>query len=437
MTQLLEARAGRVTLEMERTAQGEGVSPGAMQAAVAAGTVVIPRNRLRGEIDACAIGKGLRTKVNALIGTSSDCADPEMEVRKLRTAVAAGADAIMDLSTGGDIDGMRQKSLRTVNVPVGSVPVYQAATWAIEKQGSIVAMTPEDMFSAIERQAADGVDFMAIHCALNFDVLTRLQKARRVTDIVSRGGALLTGWMLHNRRENPLYEHYDRVLEILKAYDVTLSLGDAIRPGCVADSLDGAQIQGLLVAGELVGRARAAGVQVMVEGPGHVPMHHVEATIGLQKRLCHDAPYFVLGTLVTDVAPGYDHITAAVGGALAGAAGTDFICYVTPAEHLGLPSEEDVYAGVIAARIAAHAADLAKGVRGGAERDLFMARARAAGDRAAQRELALDPAVFGDCPNCSNGSCRLCGEECAVRIGLAYLAGGPPAREIRGSTATG
>ncbi len=423
MTQLLEALAGRITPEMEHTAQMENVSPKLIQSAVAAGTVVIPKNRLRREIAACAIGKDLRTKVNALIGTSDDLSDQDMEVRKLRTAVVAGADAVMDLSTGGDIDGMRQKSLRTVNVPVGSVPVYQAATWAMEKQGSIVDMTPDDMFSAIELQAADGVDFMAIHCALNFDVLARLERTGRVTDIVSRGGALLTGWMLHNHRENPLYEQYDRVLAILKAYDVTLSLGDAIRPGCVADSLDGAQVQGLLVAGELVRRARAAGVQVMVEGPGHVPMHQVEATIGLQKRICHDAPYFVLGTLVTDVAPGYDHITAAVGGALAGAAGADFICYVTPAEHLGLPSEDDVHSGVMAARVAAHAADLSKGVRGSAERDLAMARARASGDPAVQAELAIDPAVFADRLNCAqNAPCRLCGDECAVKIGLAYLA---------------
>ncbi|HUW63309.1 MAG TPA: B12 lower ligand biosynthesis ThiC-like protein BzaB [Spirochaetia bacterium] len=427
MTQLLKARAGHITVDMEKTALAEGLSPESVRAAVAAGTVVIPRNKVRGEIDSCAIGKDLRTKVNALIGTSGDRDDQDMEVRKLRIAVAAGADGIMDLSTGGDIDGMRRRSLSTVSVPVGSVPVYQAATRAMERDGGIVAMTPEDMFAAIEAQAADGVDFMAIHCALNFGVLDRLRKTGRVTDIVSRGGALLTGWMLHNQRENPLFEQFDRVLAILKDYDVTLSLGDAIRPGCIADSLDGAQVQGLLVAGDLVRRARAAGVQVMVEGPGHVPMHHVEATIQLQKSLCHDAPYFVLGTLATDVAPGYDHLTSAVGGALAGAAGADFICYVTPAEHLGLPTEEDVHAGVIAARVAAHAADLAKGVRGSWEKDRRMAQARADHDWAAQVELALDPEKIRDHLRCQGegGACRLCGADCAVNIGLAYLAGGP------------
>lgn len=425
MTQLLQARAGNITVEMEKAALTEGVKPADLCAAVAAGTVVIPGNRVRGEITSCAIGRGLSTKVNALIGTSGIRDDQEMEARKLCLAVSAGADAVMDLSTGGDIDAMRRRSLATVSVPVGSVPVYQAATRAMDRDGGMVAMTPEDMFSAIEEQAADGVDFMAIHSALNFEVLDQLRRSGRITDIVSRGGALLTGWMLYNQRENPFYEHFDRVLAILRAYDVTLSLGDAIRPGCVADSLDGAQVQGLLVAGDLVRRARAAGVQVMVEGPGHVPMHHVEATIALQKRLCDEAPYFVLGTLATDVAPGYDHLTSAVGGALAGAAGADFICYVTPAEHLGLPTEEDVHTGVIAARVAAHAADLAKGVNGSWERDLRMARARADHDWQTQMELALDPEKVRDHLRCHPGAgdCHLCGADCAVKIGLAYLAG--------------
>ncbi|MGB9803585.1 phosphomethylpyrimidine synthase ThiC, partial [Desulfofundulus sp.] len=287
MTQLLAAREGRITPEMEKVARREGVDPEFIRAGVAAGTIVIPKNRLRKGIRTCAIGRGLRTKVNALIGTSSDRDDPEMEARKIEVAISAGADAIMDLSTGGDIDGMRLLSLERATVPVGSVPIYQAGIEAIEKRGGIVAMTPEDMFETIEKQAAAGIDFMAIHCALNFEVVERLQKTGRVTDIVSRGGAFLTGWMLHNRKENPLYEDFDRVLDILREYDVTLSLGDAIRPGCIADSLDGSQIQGLLVAGELVARAREKGVQVMVEGPGHVPIHHVETTMLLQKQLCH------------------------------------------------------------------------------------------------------------------------------------------------------
>ncbi|HHW43856.1 B12 lower ligand biosynthesis ThiC-like protein BzaB [Desulfofundulus thermobenzoicus] len=422
MTQLLAARAGEITPEMERVARQEGVDPAFIRDGVAAGTIVIPKNRLRKDLKPCAIGRGLRTKVNALIGTSSDRDDPEMEARKIEVAVAAGADAIMDLSTGGDIDGMRRLSLERSAVPVGSVPIYQAGIEAIEKRGGIVAMTPEDMFAAIERQAAAGIDFMAIHCALNFEVVERLQMTGRVTDIVSRGGAFLTGWMLHNKRENPLYEDFDRVCDILREYDVVLSLGDAIRPGCIADSLDAAQVQGLLVAGELVARAREKGVQVMVEGPGHVPIHHVETTMLLQKQLCHRAPYFVLGTLATDVAPGYDHITAAIGGALAGASGADFICYVTPAEHLGLPTEEDVRTGVMAARIAAHAADIAKGVQGAREWDLQMARARASLDRRAVADLALDPAVVR-CYHQGAGEelCRRCGDLCALRLVAEYF----------------
>jgi len=347
-----------------------------------------------------------------------------MEERKLAVAEAAGCDAVMDLSTGGDIDSMRRQTLEKANVPVGSVPVYQAAIEAIEKRGAIVDMTAEDMFEAVEKQAAAGVDFMAIHCALNFDVIKRLQERGRVTDVVSRGGAFLTGWMLHNQKENPLYEQFDRLLAILKEYDVTLSLGDAIRPGSTADSLDGAQLQGLIIAGELVARARTAGVQVMVEGPGHVPMHHVETTMLLQKRLCDGAPYFILGTLATDVAPGYDHITSAIGGAIAGAAGADFLCYVTPAEHLGLPTEQDVKDGVIAARIAAHAADLAVGKKRAWERDIQMARARVALDFDRQISLSIDPFKSGEALVQSKGQehlCAVCGDQCAAQIAAKYF----------------
>jgi phosphomethylpyrimidine synthase len=363
-------------------------------------------------------------KVNALIGTSSERDLVEMEKRKLAVAEAAGCDAVMDLSTGGDIDGMREQTLANAGVPVGSVPVYQAAIEAIEKRGAIVNMTAEDMFESVEKQAAAGVDFMAIHSALNFDVIKRLQARGRVTGVVSRGGAFLTGWMLHNQKENPLYEQFDRLLAILKEYDVTLSLGDAIRPGSTADSLDGAQLQGLIVAGELVARARAAGVQVMVEGPGHVPMHHVEATMQLQKSLCDGAPYFILGTLATDVAPGYDHITSAIGGAIAGAAGADFICYVTPAEHLGLPTEEDVKEGVIAARIAAHAADLARGDQRAWGRDREMARARVALDYDRQIGLSVDSQKSRAALR-KNGqkdhTCAVCGNDCAAQIAARYF----------------
>lgn len=424
MTQVLAARAGKVTPEMEMVATSEGLDVKFIQAGVAEGKIVIPKNIKRKQIKACGIGQGLRVKVNALIGTSSDRDLIEMEERKLAVAEAAGCDAVMDLSTGGDIDSMRRQTLEKANVPVGSVPVYQAAIEAIEKRGAIVDMTAEDMFEAVEKQAAAGVDFMAIHCALNFDVIKRLQERGRVTDVVSRGGAFLTGWMLHNQKENPLYEQFDRLLAILKEYDVTLSLGDAIRPGSTADSLDGAQLQGLIIAGELVARARAAGVQVMVEGPGHVPMHHVETTMLLQKRLCDGAPYFILGTLATDVAPGYDHITSAIGGAIAGAAGADFLCYVTPAEHLGLPTEQDVKDGVIAARIAAHAADLAVGKKSAWERDIQMARARVALDFDRQISLSIDPFKSGEALEQSKGQehlCDVCGDQCAAQIAAKYF----------------
>lgn len=423
MTQVLAARAGKITPEMEIVASREDLDVEIIREGVASGTIVIPRNNKRRDFHCCGIGQGLRIKVNALIGTSSDRDQIEMEARKLDVAQAAGCDAVMDLSTGGDIDGMRRQTLALANVPVGSVPIYQCAIEAIKKRGSIVAMTAEDMFEAVEKQAAEGVDFMAIHCALNFDVLKRLQTTGRVTDIVSRGGAFLTGWMLHNRKENPLYEQFDRLLSILKKYDVTLSLGDAIRPGSTADSLDGAQLQGLIIAGELVARARAAGVQVMVEGPGHVPLHHVRATMLLQKRICQGAPYFILGTLATDVAPGYDHITSAIGGAIAGAAGADFLCYVTPAEHLGLPVEQDVREGVIAARIAAHAADLTRGNKKAWERNLQMAKARVAVDLKRQAGLSIDPEKVKAVKGSEGGGrrCAVCGPDCAAGVAAEYF----------------
>jgi phosphomethylpyrimidine synthase len=423
MTQVLAARAGRITPEMEMVAEQENLEAGIIRDGVASGRIVIPKNTQRREIRCCGIGQGLRIKVNALIGTSSDRDQIHVEAKKLAIAQAAGCDAVMDLSTGGDIDGMRRQTLAGADLPVGGVPIYQCAIEAIQKRGGIVAMTAEDMFLAVEKQAAEGVDFMALHCALNFEVIKRLQATGRVTDVVSRGGAFLTGWMLHNQKENPLYEQFDRLLAILKAYDVTLSLGDAIRPGSTADSLDGAQLQGLIIAGELVARAKAAGVQVMVEGPGHVPLHHVRATMLLQKRLCQEVPYFILGTLATDVAPGYDHITSAIGGAIAGAAGADFLCYVTPAEHLGLPTEQDVKDGVFAARIAAHAADLARGNKKAWDRDLQMARARVALDLDRQISLSIDPekakAVNGS--GDSSHVCAVCGPDCAARVAARYF----------------
>jgi phosphomethylpyrimidine synthase len=407
---------------MEMVAKRENIDVEVIRAGVAEGKIVIPKNIVRKEFQCCGIGQGLRIKVNTLIGTSSDRDDMEMEARKLAVAEDAGADAVMDLSTGGDIDAMRQQTLSRARVAVGSVPIYQCGIEAIEKRGSIVAMDPDDMFEAIEKQAAEGVDFMAIHSALNFDVIKRLKNTGRVTDVVSRGGAFLTGWMLHNNKENPLYEEFDRLLDILKRYDVTLSLGDAIRPGSTADSLDGAQLMGMIIGGELTARAQRAGVQIMVEGPGHVPMHHVRATMLLQKRLCNGAPYFVLGTLATDVAPGYDHITSAIGGAIGGAAGADFICNVTPAEHLGLPTEQDIKDGIIAARIAAHAADLAKGNKQALTRDLQMARARVALDLDRQIGLSIDSEKVRANGNGDGGHhCVVCGPQCAAEVAAKFF----------------
>lgn len=425
MTQLELARTGEITPEMVRVAKKEGVTPEFIRQGILDGTIVILKNIVRENVDPVAVGKGLRTKVNASIGTSGDCKDKNLELEKLRVAGEAGADTIMDLSTGGDIDGMRKLAIANTTLPLGSVPIYQTTIESIEKYGSVVEMTADDMFACIERHAADGVDFMAIHTALNLEVIKRLKSQGRVMDIVSRGGAFLTGWMLHNNQENPLYAQFDRLIEIVKKYDVVLSIGDAIRPGCIADSLDRAQVQGLIVAGEMADRARAAGVQVMIEGPGHVPLDQIQSTILLQKQLCSQVPYFVLGTLVTDVAPGYDHITSAIGGTVAAAAGADFICYVTPAEHLRLPTAEDVREGVIAARIATHAADIIKGVKGAREWDLNMSRARKALDWEGQMALALDPAKARQIraersPNTSD-VCTMCGDYCAMKVVSQYL----------------
>lgn len=423
MTQVLKARAGKITEEMEAVALAEQVDVETISKGVAAGRIVIPRNINRKPFKYCGIGAGMRVKVNALIGTSSNRDDMAMEARKLRAAQDAGCDTFMDLSTGSGIDAMRRQTLALADVAVGCTTIYQAGQEAIEKYGSVVEMRTGDILDNIEKQAAEGMDFMAIHSAFNNSVLRVMQKTGRVTWVVSRGGAFITGWMLHNKKENPLFEHYDRILEILKAYDVTLSLGDAIRPGATADSLDGAQVKGLLVQGELTRRAQAAGVQVMVEGPGHVPLNHVEATMKLQKRLCHNAPYFILGTLATDVAPGYDNITGAIGGAFAGACGADFLCYLTPAEHLGLPLEEDVRTGVISTRIAAQIADVARGHRQALARENEMARARVAMDLDRQIAAALAPEQLMAAREngCGQHLCAACGEDCAVREAARYF----------------
>ncbi|WKY45681.1 B12 lower ligand biosynthesis ThiC-like protein BzaB [Eubacteriaceae bacterium ES2] len=394
MTQMLKARSGKITEEMEIVALTEGVSPEFVRAGVAEGRIVIPKNKYRNRSKICGIGGGLDVKVNGLMGTSSDRDDMAMEAKKLGILEEEGANAFMDLSTGDNIDAMRKQSLAISNIAAGCVPVYQACVEAAEKRGLMVNMTSDDLFSVIEKQCAEGIDFMAVHSALNMDVLKILKKTGRVTDVVSRGGSFLTGWMFHNDKENPLYEEFDRLLEILKSTDTVLSIGDAIRPGSNSDSLDQAQMRGLMVAGELTKRALEAGVQVMIEGPGHVPINHIATTMQLQKRLCYNVPYYILGFLATDIAPGFDNITGAIGGAFAGLHGADFLCYLTPAEHLGLPNEEDVRIGVRSTKIAAASVNVLKRGQKAWNRDLTMAQARVNLDTEKQLEMAINKTAF-------------------------------------------
>ncbi len=424
MTQLEIAKSGNISPEMEAVARVEGLDVEVVRERIAEGTVVIPANIKRTGLVPCGIGKGLSTKTNANIGTSPDFGDVNTELAKLRAAEEAGVDAVMDLGTGGDIPSIRRAIIAATTLPVGTVPIYQAGVEAIEKSGAIVNMSPDDMFNAIEDHARDGVDFMVIHAGVTRAAIDRLKQQGRVADIVSRGGAFLTGWILHNERENPLFEYYDRVLEIAREYDITLSLGDGMRPGSIADATDRAQIEELLTIGELVQRAWDAGVQVMVEGPGHVPLDQIETNILLQKSVCKGAPFYVLGPLVTDIAAGYDHITGAIGGAIAAAVGADFLCYVTPSEHLAIPDVDDVREGVMACRIAAHAADIVKGVKGAAERDRKMAVARKSLDWEEQAKHSLDPERSRRVHHqrdTKSTACSMCGEYCAMDLVAKYL----------------
>lgn len=419
MTQRIEAQKGHITKEMEYVAREEGVSPEWLREKIASGRIVIPMNRNRRGVKPVGIGEGLRIKVNTNIGTSSDHVDLEEELEKLRVSIEAGTDTVMDLSTGGDIDTIRREILRHAPIPLGTVPIYEAAIEAARKRGALAKMEVEDLFEVIERQAEEGVDFMTLHCGVTRNTLERLRKSRRLLGVVSRGGSFLVEWMIYNDRENPLFEYFERVLEIAKKHDVTLSLGDGLRPGCLMDATDRPQVLETILLGELTERAWAEGVQVMIEGPGHVPLDQIEANILLEKRLCKGAPFYVLGPLVTDIAPGYDHIACAIGGAIAGKAGADFLCYVTPSEHLKLPTAEDVREGVIATRIAGHAADIARGHRRAMERDREMAKARRAFDWKRQIELAIDPEkarrYHEEGRSHAEDVCTMCGEFCAIK----------------------
>lgn len=425
MTLLKRALAGEITPEMEKVAAQEGVSPEFICQGVAEGKIVLLFNPRHHNVEPIAVGGGLRTKVSASVGLYGQKASIDEELTKIQAAVEAGTDALMDLSVSGPIGTMRQKALAATSRPLGTLPLYQALAEAGEKHGSSLNMQVEDLFAVIERQAADGVDFLALHCGTTMEVVERAKGEGRIDPLVSYGGSHLIGWMVHNQKENPLYEHFDRVLEIAAKYDVTLSFADGMRPGCLADSLDGAQVQELVILGELVQRAREAGVQVMVKGPGHVPLNQLKTTMELQKSLCKGAPYFVFGPLVTDSAVGYDHISAAIGGAISAWAGAEFICYVTPAEHIGMPTVEDVRQGVIAARIAAHCGDLAKERPQAVQWDLEMSVARKDLDWEKQIALAIDPAttrkVWQERSGEFSSKCSMCGAYCAMEIVSKYL----------------
>ena len=422
--QLIEARKGNLTEAMKTVATREGIEGETLRGLVAAGKAVILSNERHLNLTPRGIGAGLSIKVNANIGTSSERVNIEEEIEKLRVAEEAGTDAIMDLSTGGPLDEIRKIVMDHAHVPVGTVPIYQAAVRAVAKKGSITAMEADELFEVIEKHGEDGVDFITVHAGVTRSVIERLKKQGRIADIVSRGGAFLTEWMIVNGRENPLYEQFDRLVAIAKKYDMTLSLGDGLRPGSIVDATDRTQVQELLILGELCDEAQKNGVQVMIEGPGHVPLNQIETNIVLEKKLCKDAPFYVLGPIVTDIAPGYDHITSAIGGALAGYYGADFICYVTPSEHLGLPTVADVREGVVVARIAAHAADLARGNKAAWQRDEQMSRYRKALDWEGQTRMSIDPEkirTFRKERNLTSDVCSMCGDYCAMKIVAEYF----------------
>ncbi|MEN8152698.1 MAG: phosphomethylpyrimidine synthase ThiC [Acidobacteriota bacterium] len=419
MTQLEKARKGEITPEMNKVSLEENIDKNKLRELIAEGKVVIPANINHKNLKPIGIGKFLKTKINANIGTSGDYFDLQDEIKKLDMVIKYKADTVMDLSTGGDISNIRKELINRSTIPFGNVPVYQMVIDILKKGKTFVEMTPEEMLDFIRIQAEDGVDYMTIHSGLTSRAVEKVRKQGRKAGIVSRGGSLTTGWMVHNNRENPFYEYFDEILMIANKYDVTLSLGDGLRPGGIADGTDWGQVEELLTLGELVKRSREAGVQVMVEGPGHLPLNDVEMNIRLQKSLCDDAPFYVLGPIVTDIAPGYDHITSAIGGSIAASAGADFLCYVTPAEHLGLPDENDVKEGIIASRIAAHVGDISKGVPGALEKDHLMDDARKNLDWEQMKEISIDPEKFTKIRTerkTDTDACSMCGSLCVYKI---------------------
>jgi len=422
--QLTAARNGKITKMMERVAKDEGIDRNTLRENIASGKVAILANNRHKNFTPKGVGKGLCVKVNANLGTSPEKSGLKAELEKVKMAREAGADTVMDLSTGGNLDEIRKVIIEESRIPVGTVPIYQAAVETVKKRKTITRMEPDDIFEVIERHGADGVDFVTVHCGVTQRSLERLRNQGRITDIVSRGGAFLAQWMIVNKKENPLYEQFDRLIKIARKYDMTLSLGDGLRPGCIADATDRGQVEELIILGELCAEAVRNDVQVMIEGPGHVPINQIEANIVLQKRLCNEAPFYVLGPIVTDIAPGYDHITSAIGGAIAGYCGADFLCYVTPSEHLGLPSPKDVRDGVIVTKIAAHAADLARGNEKAFKLDKAMSTYRKALDWQGQLKCAIDPdkiREFRKDRNLKDDVCSMCGEYCSIKLMKDYL----------------
>ncbi|MFZ3101697.1 MAG: phosphomethylpyrimidine synthase ThiC [Desulfitobacteriaceae bacterium] len=420
MTQVKQARLGNVTPEMSEVAKQEGVDEAVILHGVAQGTIVIPANIKRPHKNV-GIGKGLSTKVSASIGTARGSTVYEVELEKLACAIQAGAHTIMDLSIGGDLDFTRREIISSCNRPLGTLPIYQTFTEITDKSNAL-DMTEEDFFKVMEKQARDGVDFMGLHCAMTLKTLEVAKKQGRLHDVVSWGGSLLAGWMLYHGKENPLYTNFDRILEIAQSYDITVSLADGLRPGCIFDSLDRAQVQEMIFLGELVDRAREAEVQIQIKGPGHAPISHLETTVKLMKQACKEAPYFIFGPVVSDIAPGYDHITAAIGAAISASIGVDFICYVTPAEHVGFPSLEDVRTGVVTSLLAAHIGDLEKGHKRAWDWELAMDKARNPWDEATQKQLALDPTKIGTSSNMEGSyQCTKCGAKCAKKVLAEYF----------------
>jgi phosphomethylpyrimidine synthase len=417
---ITELKKCKIPNSVQKVADSENVKLDILTRGILEGKIVITKNEKRKKVKPTGIGFPLKTKVNANVGTSTDKPDIASEIKKAIIAEKSGADTIMDLSTGGDLKCIRREILKNTNIPLGTVPIYQAAIEAVQEKGGIVHMTKDKIFGVIEEQAEDGVDFMTLHCGVTLETFERLKKEGRIMDVVSRGGTLLLTWMLYNKKENPLYTDFDKILDIASAYDITLSLGDGFRPGALEDSSDRAQFHELSILGELTKRAHEKDVQVMIEGPGHIPLDEIEMNVNIEKKVCHGAPFYVLGPIVTDVAPGYDHIVSAIGGAVAASHGADFLCYVTPSEHLSIPSLEDVKEGVIAARIAAHAGDIAKGIPGAKEWDKKIALARKKMDWKKQFKLVIDPERAKETRNRLKPHleevCSMCGEFCSIKL---------------------